>query len=398
MLEHYIISFTISKGDSGKGVKVYYAGLSEGVDMATKRNEAQRLDAQNAEEIVSWLRQSDFSGMNEIKIELDSTVNIPKDIPEIREFITIHIEENKYNTAMAYIDVLLNTSNDFVFEDWFKKGYCHFMIDQHEKAIESYKFANNMEPDNFQTLSNIAISLLSIEKASDAFDYFQKALSINPYIAPAWLHIGDYYLARSEESDLSYEKAINALKRAIQIAPHLAERKIYCPRNDNITSIQKMIDVSGYINDMSDEEILALSWLDKANEFNKNNENDEALKYYNKHLELYPKEYSALNNMGVIQMNSGPMCDAKNAFIKAITIKKDYAVGWYNLAKVYREEGDYAASIDSCKRVVEINPEYDDVWTTLGNNCQWPLRLYALLATVSRLMPRRLAMARLERP
>lgn len=56
MLEHYIISFTISKGDSGKGVKVYYAGLSEGVDMATKRNEAQRLDAQNAEEIVSWLK------------------------------------------------------------------------------------------------------------------------------------------------------------------------------------------------------------------------------------------------------------------------------------------------------------------------------------------------------
>ena len=368
MLEHFIVSFIISSDDTGEQVKAFYVGVSEGLDMTAKRNYALCLYAQQAEEIVLWLRQSKFPGMSEVKIELASTIDDNSDLEMVRRLIKEYIDAEKYNAALAYSDSLINMTPELSFDDWFKRGYCHFMLNQHEEAISSYQNASAMEPYNFQALSNIAISMLLIGRANEGFEYFQKALSINPNIAPAWLHVGYYYITLSNENDLAYEKAVNAFRRAIQLVPQFAEYKVQATGNDNDVTIKYIVDISSEVKDISDEQILSLSWYDRAVGFSESNELDESLDCYIKHLEGDPQDYRALNNMGAIKLNKGLLNDAINLFLRATEIKKDYDVGWYNLSKAYREKGDYSSSIECCKMVIKINSEYNDVWTNLGNN------------------------------
>ena len=67
---------------------------------------------------------------------------------------------------------------------------------QHDQAIEFYKKAIDLEPQNEEIYRNLSKSLIAIEKFDDAIKYLETAISINNTNPDAYFNLG---LAFSEK-------------------------------------------------------------------------------------------------------------------------------------------------------------------------------------------------------
>ena len=180
-------------------------------------------------------------------------------IIEIREARDRHLEAQEYQDALNYSELLLSEHKfEIDFDDWFKKGLCHFNLDQDEQAVESYTNALTIEPYNFQAMTNKAISLLRLDNEKEAFVLLKKALGINPHIAPAWFNIGFYHIANYGEKAGAYEKAVNAFRRAVRDYPEFADAKIYLPFHESYGTIGYLLRFAHSVQECKDDQILKL--------------------------------------------------------------------------------------------------------------------------------------------
>ncbi|MBF0380934.1 MAG: tetratricopeptide repeat protein [Magnetococcales bacterium] len=141
--------------------------------------------------------------------------------------------------------------------------------------------------------------------------------------------------------------------------------------------------------------------LQQAITFHRAGQLSEAIHWYNKNLELNPKDIATLTNMGVALQTIGRRDEAIFCYQKAIEIKPDFAQGYSNLgvalqelnrfdeavecfkkatiiqpnfAQAYsnlgdalRKKGDFHEAVKSCKKALAIDPNYADAYSNLGN-------------------------------
>jgi tetratricopeptide (TPR) repeat protein len=88
-----------------------------------------------------------------------------------------------------------------------------------------------------------------------------------------------------------------------------------------------------------------------------NNDFENALKYFQKSIELSPDFAEAHHNLGVTYYKLNNKDDAVVELEKAIGIKSDYEKAYYSLALIYYGDRDYDDAIINLLSVVEINPE-----------------------------------------
>jgi len=83
----------------------------------------------------------------------------------------------------------------------------------------------------------------------------------------------------------------------------------------------------------------------------------KAKELYKKVIKLDPQNIEALNNLGVVYMDSKVYKWATIRLKDALRIKPDYADAHYNLACLYARQNDTAQSIRYLKKAVGYNPD-----------------------------------------
>jgi len=68
MDEEYVVRFVISDFVSKLSATVFYAGLSDGLDMTAKPSVALKLDLSGARRIAEWLNEQSLEGMRQVEI------------------------------------------------------------------------------------------------------------------------------------------------------------------------------------------------------------------------------------------------------------------------------------------------------------------------------------------
>lgn len=86
----------------------------------------------------------------------------------------------------------------------------------------------------------------------------------------------------------------------------------------------------------------------------------EAEMLYKKLLEIEPKNYNAMNNLGVLYMSQKMNQEAIEVFDHIIALKGDSADPYYNLACLYAQTGNIPRSLWSLKVAVSINKEFKE--------------------------------------
>ena len=80
-----------------------------------------------------------------------------------------------------------------------------------------------------------------------------------------------------------------------------------------------------------------------------------------------PNSSINLYNKGVALVNLGKLDEAIKAYDKAIEINPQYADAWYNKGNILCQLGKFDEGIKAYDKTIEINPKYSNAWYNKGN-------------------------------
>lgn len=101
----------------------------------------------------------------------------------------------------------------------------------------------------------------------------------------------------------------------------------------------------------------APSLYDRAREHHRLGHVQDAKRLYLELLKQDPGHVEALNNLGVIYMETGDLSSARGAFEKAIRLRPGFVEPFYNLACLHAARGEINNSLSYLKRAISLNPE-----------------------------------------
>jgi tetratricopeptide (TPR) repeat protein len=93
---------------------------------------------------------------------------------------------------------------------------------------------------------------------------------------------------------------------------------------------------------------------------------EEAIKYYDKALDIVPHNEEILSNKGVTLFTLGRLDEAKVCFSTAIKATPTYEKAWNNLGVVMRSEGKLKEALRCYNMSIKANPMYKNAWYNKG--------------------------------
>jgi len=87
----------------------------------------------------------------------------------------------------------------------------------HDKAIEAYTLAIDLNPEFYQAYLNLGSLLARLGRIREATMFYSKALKIKPDYAEAHFNLGNMFLDRSE-----LDRAVECYERALLIRPEFS--------------------------------------------------------------------------------------------------------------------------------------------------------------------------------
>jgi tetratricopeptide (TPR) repeat protein len=167
-------------------------------------------------------------------------------IEELRKLVDEHFDQEEFLNALeCSVELMSRHTDEVTFEDIFKKGLCHFKLEEDAEAIGCFNKALEKDPDNVMALTNKGICLFNLQKTDEAFQVFNRAIKINPNVFPPWHYMGLYYLRNyMEKGDLSsMEKMVNCYRQVVGMAPDFGGFTIHDPVNKADFSIERFLSL-----------------------------------------------------------------------------------------------------------------------------------------------------------
>ena len=125
----------------------------------------------------------------------------------------------------------------------------------------------------------------------------------------------------------------------------------------------------------NEKQFTAVQWNDKALEYYRARDYDQAIECFNKAVELNPNFYNALSNLGSLYNRIANYDKAVECLNKSIEINPNYDKSWNNLGSVYSKMRNYEKAIECFDKAIAINPNdfvayYNlaSAYYELGNN------------------------------
>ncbi len=206
-------------------------------------------------------------------------------------------------------------------EEYLLEGNQNYHKGEFKKAIEAYKKAIEIKPDE-DTYYNMGLAYTMLnEKVSfeEAVKAYKKAIGINSDKDEAYYNMGGVYTMLNK-----FEKAIKAYKEAIEINPNKY----------------------GAYNNMG----LAYTGLDKFK---------EAIKAYKKAIKINSDYDTAYYNMGIAYTELDKFEEAIKAFKQAIKIKPNKGDAYYYMGIAYSKLKKFEEAIKAYERAIDLNTDTD---------------------------------------
>ena len=200
--------------------------------------------------------------------------------------------------------------------------------------------------------------------ADGAVVHSERALALDEGSAPVHVATAVIYAGRQE-----YGRALEALDRALEIAPRNAEAvrqraTVYQSqgRADEAEAAFKQA-IALRPDDWRGYSSLGVFYLNEGRL-------DEAAAMFKGTLDVAPSNLNALNNLGAVLWESGRLTEAEDAFAQVLRIDPDAAVAAENRATLRFYQGDYARAAELYARERARRPDRPDLSLYLGD-AQW---------------------------
>ncbi len=300
--------------------------------------------------------------------------------------------------------------------DWLNKGFSLSALGKHQEAIDCYNKALEINPNFASAWSNKGSILGKQGRYEEELKCYDRAIEIDPKYVSAWYNKGNL-LGRQGR----FEESLKCLDRAIEIDPNFAptwhgkgvilgkqgrfEEASKCfncaieinqrdalvwygkalsedglgRRQDAIFSYKKFIELASVQDKEKVEDaqqrikelealewIKALEWINKGVSLYNLGKHQEAMVYFDRSIEINPRDANAWNNKGAVLLNQGSFEEALKCYDHAIEINPRDANAWNNKGAVLLNQGRYEESLKCLDRAIEINPNHANAWYNKG--------------------------------
>ncbi len=115
------------------------------------------------------------------------------------------------------------------------------------------------------------------------------------------------------------------------------------------------------------EPAMATDWYNKGIALYDQGKYDEAIKAYNKAIELNPQYADAWNNKGIALYDQGKYDEAIKACNKAIELDPQYADAWNNKGNAFYFQGNADEALKAYSKADELDPQNAGILSNKGN-------------------------------
>lgn len=308
--------------------------------------------------------------------------------PLIRPILYLHqgnalLDSYKPEDALEYFDKILNiqpnTNNAAV---WDGRGDALYGSGRYEGALESYKTADRLYPNNFKTLNNlgrILYKLSDYEKLQEqknnlleqALEYHEKALTFaNDKVdkAEALSGQGIVFLAlnKCQEASQAFDQARTETPNKPTVWHQKAQvlnysnPKFKCfPQPEEAKRIYEEA-LAVYDRELKNNPNNLISWVDRGNVLNKLKRSPEdELDSYEQALRRNPDFYPALIAKGIALSSLGRYNDALETYNLALRIRPQDYLTLYNRGRLLAENlNQPEKALESFAEALKISPSF----------------------------------------
>ncbi|MBB3123622.1 tetratricopeptide (TPR) repeat protein [Mesoflavibacter sabulilitoris] len=230
-------------------------------------------------------------------------------------------KEDKHEDAIKVLKIALNFSEE-VSEIHALIGMEYLLLDDFEKAKQSFMSCLEEQPEDYSSLYNIIYCFDFLNENEEAITFLNKYLNSNPYCEVAWHQLGKQYFSVKD-----YKKALSAFDFAI----------------------------------ISDDRFIG-AYLEKGKVLEKLKRYKEAIENYLLTLELDDPTSFALLRMGCCYEKLGQLDLAKQYYYK--TVKEDPLLdkGWIAITKFYLKQHNYQKALYYINKAINIDAENVIYW------------------------------------
>lgn len=119
-------------------------------------------------------------------LDLDSTYDLAN-----YEIILSYFAIEEYEKAIKHSDILIAKRSPYMGKAYTMKGSALDLLGKPREAIQVYKAAIDVEPDDYLLYYNMALTYYNLKEYKEAEEVLQKATRINPNHASSHLILGD---------------------------------------------------------------------------------------------------------------------------------------------------------------------------------------------------------------
>ena len=242
---------------------------------------------------------------------------------------------------------------------WSLLGVSAAQIGKLDKAVDAFKKALSIQPNNADAYYNLGNVLHKQGKLEEAVEAYKKLISIKPDNAEAYLNIGNVL---HEQGKL--EEAVSNYNKAISIKPEYADA--YNNLGNALKNQGKLEEAIEAYNKVLSIKPDTDTYYNMGNALKEQGKLDEAVEAYNKAISIKPDYAEAYNNMGIALQDQGKPEEAIKAYTKTFSIKPEYVDAHYNMGNVLYEQGRLEEAIKAYKKALSIKPEYVDACNNMG--------------------------------
>jgi PGF-CTERM protein len=237
-------------------------------------------------------------------------------------------------------------------EEWIERGISFGLSGEHEKAIECFNKAIELNSNLAEAYYNRGISYYNLKQYERVIEDYNKAIELNPDYAEAYHNRGLAY------KDLGqYERAIEDFNKTIELNPNYA--KTYYNRALTYYDLKQYERaIEDYNKAIELNPNYANAYINRGAAYGDLKQYERAIEDYNKTIELNPNYALAYNNRGVAYGDLKQYEKAIEDFNKAIELNPNYANAYYNRALTYSDLKQYERAIEDFNKAIELNPNY----------------------------------------
>lgn len=277
----------------------------------------------------------------------------------------------KYLTSL--IRESLVTDKQTLAESYVDRGNRYREQKLFAKALEAYKQAITIQPDNLDAYCGLAFTYDDMLRYVEAVQAYKQAIRIAPddstlyhLLAFSYSNLGNVYALGG-----NYERAIDSYKQAIQLYPGAPGLSAYASLGDVFAKLGRDAEtIDAYKQAIRIDPAATYRYQNLGDLLLKVGKKAEAIEAYKHAFRDSPEAHSYVH-LGDVLLKLGRDAQATEAYNQAIDaykqavrIKADTR-SYTSLGDVYRKLGRYSDALEAYKEVIRVGPVSDRADTAL---------------------------------